>query len=420
MRLDSITSKLIAIVLMTGVFLVASLLVLVPVSEREERLLEVQQEIAAKWGNEEIIIGPMLVTSAKTPVTILPEKLQYEATINPEVRSRGIFKSIVYTTNVKISGTFSTSAVTPAMLGGSQTVLFSVPISDTRGIEQQLDLKWDDASYTFNPGPGIDFPDSSGVHTRVPITLAGREIPFSFEVELKGSKTLSFAPLGRATSIKVSSPWPTPKFIGALLPTERELRPAGFTAEWQISSFARSYPQIWSTAETWQWQLIDSATGVELYNQMDFYTNIFRSVKYAVLFLVVTFLTFFVFEILAKIRIHTIQYSFIGAALALFYLLLLSFAEYLGFNWAYSLATLLITGLITLYSRRVLKNKQRGWVIFIILVVLYSYLYFVLRLEDYALLFGSLLIFVLLATIMYLTRNVNWFELSSRNKEEAN
>ena len=124
MRLDSITSKLIAIVLMTGVFLVASLLVLVPVTEREERLLEVQQEVAAKWGGEEVIIGPMLVTSAKTPVTILPEALQYETTINPEVRSRGIFKSIVYTTQVKVSGTFVTNQISPAMLVGNQTVIF--------------------------------------------------------------------------------------------------------------------------------------------------------------------------------------------------------------------------------------------------------------------------------------------------------
>lgn len=418
MRLDSITSKLIAIVLMTGIFLVASLLVLVPVTEREERLKEAEQEIADKWGKDEIIIGPMLITTGRTPVTILPETLNYEATIQPEVRSRGIFKSIVYTTQVKVSGTFVTNQITPAILGGSQTAIFSVPITDTRGIEQQLNLQWDGITYTFNPGPRVEFANSSGLHTRVPVTLASKEIPFSFEVELKGSKTLSFAPLGRATAITVSSPWPTPKFIGALLPTERDLGPGGFTAEWRISSFARSYPQMWTTDEYRDQQLIDSATGVELYNQVNFYSNIFRSVKYAVLFLVVTFLTFFVFEILAKIRIHTIQYSFIGAALALFYLLLLSLAEYLGFTWAYGLATVLIVGLITVYSRRVLQNKNRAWVIFIILAVLYSYLYFVLQLEDYALLFGSLLIFVLLATIMYLTRNVNWFELSPRSREE--
>ncbi len=418
MRFDSITFKLIAIVVMTGVFLVASLLVLVPVTERQERLAEAQEEIAAKWGTEEVVIGPMLITTGQTPVTLLPETLNYEATIQPEVRSRGIFKSIVYTTQVKVSGVFSTSGLTPAMLAGNQPTFFSVPITDTRGIEEQPNLVWGDTNHSFNPGPGVEFANSSGLHARVPLLL-GKEIPFSFEVTLKGSKTLSFAPLGRTTTIRASSPWPTPKFIGALLPAEREVGPAGFTAEWRISSFARSYPQVWTTDGPRDQQLIDSAAGIELYNQMDFYTNIFRSVKYAVLFLIVTFLTFFVFEILAKIRIHTIQYSFIGAALALFYLLLLSFAEYLGFTWAYGLATLLIVGLITLYSRRVLQNKQRAWVIFIILAVLYGYLYLVLRLEDYALLFGSLLIFALLATIMYLTRNVNWFELSAKPKEEV-
>ena len=153
-----------------------------------------------------------------------------------------------------------------------------------------------------------------------------------------------------------------------------------------------------------------SATGVDLIQGVDIYDQLYRSIKYAILFILITFATFFVFEILVGLRIHPVQYLLVGASLALFYLLLLSFAEHIGFLASYIISTTLIALLVTAYSARVLESRRRAFPIFALLVVLYGYLYFVLQLEDYALLFGALLLFIILAGVMYLTRNVNWFE----------
>ena len=148
---------------------------------------------------------------------------------------------------------------------------------------------------------------------------------------------------------------------------------------------------------------------------VDWYDMIFRSVKYAVLFIIITFAVFFLFDVLAKVRVHPIQYLLIGLALALFYVLLLSLAEQVGFIAAYVTATVMISLLVTLYSAFVLRSKQRAVPIAIMLMALYGFLYFVLQLEDYALVFGSLLLFILLGAIMYLTRNIDWYVLGKRS-----
>jgi inner membrane protein len=241
------------------------------------------------------------------------------------------------------------------------------------------------------------------------------KMPFAFEIHLKGSGGIAFAPLGKETVLSVSSPWQTPSFMGAFLPSSRELDASGFKAEWEISSFGRSYPQTWNEGDVSLEKLVDSAAGVDLHEQVGLYTKIFRSIKYAILFILITFASFFLFEVLSGVRIHPMQYFFIGAALALFYLLLLSLAEQIGFPWAYTIAAGMTAGLIAVYSSFVLHSRQRAMPIFGMLAALYGYLYFVLILEDYALLFGSFLVFALLATIMYLTRNLDWFSLSQKS-----
>jgi inner membrane protein len=287
-------------------------------------------------------------------------------------------------------------------------------ITDTRGIEQQFNLMWNGRAYPFNPGAGNSFEGNSGLHASVPVNLAASVIPFSFELDLKGSEGVSIAPLGGETELSVSSSWPTPKFVGSFLPAEREISDAGFSSIWKISSFGRSYPQTWERGEVGMEQLIGSAAGVDLYQQVNAYDMVFRSVKYAVLFIVITFGVFFLFDVLASVRVHPIQYFLVGSALALFYLLLLSLSEQIGFFPAYALATTMVALLVTGYSASVLKSRRRALPIFGMLAALYGYLYFILQLEDYALLFGSLLVFAFLAVVMYMTRNVDWFSLGGR------
>ena len=287
-------------------------------------------------------------------------------------------------------------------------------MTDTRGIEKQFDLSWDGKNIPFNPSSKLTSEGfSDGVHAAVPIEAGSSKIPYSFVLDFKGSESISIAPVGKETTLVISSPWQSPKFIGSFLPTEREISPSGFRAEWKISSFGRPYPQSWSNSEINFKQVLEHSAGVRLHEQISSYTQVFRSVKYAVLFILITFGAFFLFEILAKIRIHPIQYFFIGSVLALFYLILLAFSEQIGFTFSYILATAMTIPLITGYSAKVLQNKRKAVSIFILLLSLYIYLYFILGLEDYALLFGSLIVFALLATVMYLTRNINWFEVSN-------
>jgi inner membrane protein len=415
MKQDTISAKIFAIALIGGACLLASLSVLGLAAERQERFAEARQEIADKWSKRQVIVGPMIIVDNSsldddTDTYVLPENLRYETVLEPEIRSRGIFNSVVYTSKIKVSGDFSSADLGRAM-AYRPTATFAVAITDTRGIEKKFDLKWNGNIYAFEPGPGKAFLNSSGLHAVIPVNFSSKSIPFSFEIQLKGSEGISIAPVGKETIINISSSWPSPSFVGAFLPGDREVTESGFKSEWRISSFGRSYPQIWQGDAVGLEQVLNSSAGVDLREQIDAYDMTFRSVKYAILFIVITFAAFFLFDVLANVRVHPVQYLLIGSALSLFYLLLLSLSEQIGFLAAYIVATAMIAILVTMYSAYVLKNNRRALPIFILLVTLYGYLYFVLRLEDYALLFGSFLLFALLAVAMYMTRNIDWFAL---------
>ncbi len=418
---DAISIKTFVIGVIAIACFVASILVMGLVEERQNRSAEAQLEIAQGWGERQTIIGPILIGDEPVQGTndyiekiyVLPDTLHYESTLTPEVRSRGIFKSVVYTSTIKISGEFSPEDMRKLTSRGIRTSILSVAITDTRGIEKQFDLNWNNTSLAFEAGPGFDAKNSSGLHVEVPVS-GTTKIPFAFEFQLKGSEGMSIAPLGTETTLSIDSPWPTPKFVGEFLPSTREISEDGFSSTWLLSSLGRSYPTTWQGETVNYDQLIASASGVELHTAIDTYDMVERSVKYAILFIVITFAAYFLFDVLADVRIHPIQYLLVGAALALFYLLLLSLAEQIGFTLAYLIATTMTALLVTSYSTFVLKSKRRAFPIFAILSVLYAYLYFILNLEDYALLAGSIFLFLLLAVVMYLTRNIDWFSLGKK------
>ena len=416
MQNHSVTFKVLAIAVIGGACLVASLAVLGLVAERQDTGREAAEEIALVWSGRQTFVGPMLIkqtlVAGEVPREdyVLPHSLRYETTLVPEVRSRGIFKTVVYKSTVKVHGEFKRGDIAP-IFGSKQNALLSVGISDTRGIEQQFDISWNGAAFPFEPGAGVDLRDMSGLHATVPLQSITENIPFSFEVELKGSEGFSVAPLGRETAVTIASAWQTPKFVGAFLPSLYEVSEDGFSAEWRISSFGRSYPQTFNTEDVGFDQVFLSTAGADLHQVIDIYTMVFRSVKYSILFIVITFAAFFLFDILGGIRVHPIQYLLVGAALALFYLLLLSFSERIGFSASYALATVMTAGLVMFYSSFVLKSGKRAFLIGAILAALYGYLYLILQLEDFALLVGSLLLFLLLGGTMYATRNIDWFSL---------
>ncbi len=232
-------------------------------------------------------------------------------------------------------------------------------------------------------------------------------------LSLNGSAGIFFAPFGRETTVKLSSAWPDPSFQGAWLPGERSVNPEGFSAEWKIPFLGRSYSQSWDSTLDPASAIQSSLFGVRLISPVDQYRMAERSAKYAALFLLLTFGSLWLFEVLAKIRIHSLQYLLVGAAMCLFYLLELSLSEHIGFLAAYLLAVLSVLALVFGYCAAVLGGVARAAIITGVLAALYAYLYILLMNQDYALLAGSLGLLVILAVVMYLTRKVDWYSIRS-------
>ena len=263
------------------------------------------------------------------------------------------------------------------------------------------------------PGAGEFGGNEQGIHIKLRDKLNGDNFDFSVSLEINGSLGVFFAPLGRDTEVQISSNWRSPSFQGAWLPTNRTVTNDGFRATWNIPFLSRNYPQNWRRRSDLQQAVSSSLFGVNVISPVDHYRMSQRSVKYQILFLLLTFATLWLFEVLSKVRIHPVQYLFVGAAMCLFYLLELSLAEHCGFVLAYIIASAAVIVLITLYSAAMLKTSGRAGIVGLVVTVLYVYLYVLLMIEDYALLAGSIGVFVALAIIMFLTRKVDWYSLTS-------
>ena len=237
--------------------------------------------------------------------------------------------------------------------------------------------------------------------------------PFNFNVKLKGSEYINFVPVGKVTDIELSSDWNNPSFDGPFLPDSREIDDDGFTAHWNVLHLNRNYPQAWIGA---QHKVKDSAFGVNLLIPVDSYQKSERSIKYAILFIGLTFLVFFFIEIINKKRVHPIQYILVGLALCLFYTLLLSISEHTSFNIAYGISTLLTIGLISTYTKTVLKSNALTGLMGGILIILYLFIFIIIQLQDYALLMGSIGLFIILGLVMYFSRKIDWYQINNETK----
>lgn len=414
---------LLALLLQIPVLLVWGL-----VEERARTRAQAVREIADGWGREQQIVGPFLVvpyeyrtvhldaeqrqvaTTHRSTVTFLARSLDVDGDLETEKRYRGIFEATVYESTINISGVFElpedveTAQDVTAYDWDQAEVVFE--ISDVRSIQNAAVLSWGGEEIDFQPGVGARGTDRIGIHAPVAVDTEADSIAFSSVFRLNGSSAIRFAPMGADTEVRLRANWPDPSFQGAWLPGEREITEEGFTATWRIPNLGRSFPQHWFGAGSEQIHL--SLFGVELISPVDAYRQTERSLKYQILFLTLTFTTIWLFEVLAGARVHWIQYALIGSAMCLFYLLELSLSEHLGFGVAYAIAAGAVLGLVTCYGRAVLRSSGRTAALGGVVAALYGCLYVLLRLEDYALLTGSLLLFLILAAVMYLTRNVDW------------
>ena len=415
------------------------------IGERQARQIDVKRELAATWGGRQVLSGPLLTlpyveqwktkdgeTKTRTCFAyFLPEALEVNGTVEPEVRHRGIFEVILYRVTLHVRGSFARPDFTlwriPDEVVSWDDAALSVGIPDLRGVAKEPAVRWDERPLQFQPGVGEVDLYASGMHAAVrdlrDAVLKTHE--FAFDLTLAGSEELSFVPSGKKTAVTLTSGWDAPSFSGAFLPSERTVDANGFRALWKVSYFGRPYPQQWRRADGFAGSLPQqtaaSAFGLRLLDPVDFYRMSDRSVKYATLFVVLTFLGFALFEILNRLRIHPVQYLLVGLALCLFYLILLSLSEQIGFALAYAIGTAATLGLVGGYTSKVLGSGRRAGAMVGLLGGLYGYLYVLLQLEDYALLLGTTGLFLILASVMYLTRNLDWYaaDLETERNRDA-
>jgi len=414
--------KLIGVALLVLLLLIPLHMIRSTLKERLGRRNEAVAEITSTWGKEQTFVGPVLVIPYRQGNTanayFLPAALTIDGEIKPNKDlKRGIYRAIVYSGKLKFAGKFARpdfaalSIQDKDVLWDDAVVIFA--ITDLRGAKETLQLKWGEQTIPLTPGSRLSgFP--SGVQAKVPGLRNGSEVvPFEIALSFNGSTAVSFAPVGMQTSVKLTSPWPDPSFRGGFLPSKRAVTASGFEAEWQVSSYGRDFAQQW-TDQTGGYALNATTAnaslfGVAFLDVVDAYRNVERAIKYGVLFLALVFATFFLFEILSTLRIHTFQYTLVGAALCLFYLALLSLSEFIPFQFAYLAAALAATLMISLYCLKVLRSGKRTLIVTGGLASIYGFLYVTLQLQDYSLLAGTAGLFLMLAVIMYVTRNIDWY-----------
>lgn len=427
-----------------GTILIIALLLLIPTSmirgliyEREQTKNQAITEVGSKWGGQQTISGPFIsipynkyvkeystkdskekVVVMREFIHILPNELSIEGMMDPEQRNRGIYDIVVYNSKLNVKGKFAqvNFAELDIPIGDIQfdKARLVVGIDDLRGIEQQVDLNWNERKYAFNPGVASNDIVSSGINTLVNFNSSDSSTyTFSFNLDLKGSQLLYFTPVGKVTDIKVSSAWANPSFNGAFLPDQREVSDRGFTANWNVLHLNRNYPQIWTGNKN---SIAESAFGIDLLLPVDNYQKSHRSIRYAILFIAFTFLVFFFIEVLNKVFIHPIQYILVGIALVVFYTLLLSLSEHLNYNVAFVTSAVATLFLIAGYVKAILKSTQLTALISGILLVLYTFIFVIIQLQDFALLIGSIGIFIILGLVMYFSRKIDWYNLGTQHE----
>jgi inner membrane protein len=428
-------------------FLVAGLILLLSiplalvwflVSEREGRSAAVTAEVAQLFGGQQQIIGPLLVVPYTVRVTrvqndktiegtedryavFLPDDFTASGEAKSEIRRRAIYDVTLYTARLKISGRFPAPDIrlvdTDAANVRWRDAFLSLALNDVSGLKEASAIRIaGNRTIGFEPSIGLPNNTTPGLHARLfPVDATVDQPPaaFDFETELafNGSSSLTIASIGRESRISLSSDWPHPSFSGAFLPDEREITEEGFSASWRVPHLARSIPQAWRAAASQPYihnELYPATSGVNFFVPVDYYSLVNRSAKYGLMFLAVAFFGVLVLELTSGRRVHAVQYVFVGVAMILFYILLLSFSEHIGFTSAYLIASAATAGMVSLYVGRSLQSAARGFIMLMVFLILYGLLYLILRLEDYALLAGAVAGFVMLTVTMFATLRVNW------------
>ena len=435
MQRNALSVKIILIGVLILILLIPLAMIRGLISERSETASEATTEVQNKWSSSQLVTGPFIsipcyenyeetyyengatkirVKKVKNYIHILPELLDITGNVETEELSRGLYDIVVYKTPLVLKGKFIIpehfeTTILPEDIALQHATL-NLGISDLRGISEQITVDWGKETLQFNPGLPSDFILSSGVSSVLPQHQkfqAGDSIEFSIQLQLKGSESIQFSPFGKTTQIHLTSNCTPPSFTGAFLPENREITNSGFTADWKVLNLNRNYPQVFTSNQYHNEEEL-SSFGVNLLLPVQQYQQSMRSVKYASLIIILTFVISFFVEVMQKKNIHPFQYLLIGLGLCLFYTLLIAISEHLGFNLAYLISAIMTIILLTLYMRGILKIRKTAFTIGGLLALLYLYIFVLIQMETYALLAGSLGLFIILAVIMYYSQKINW------------
>lgn len=426
----SVTTKAVLIGIIVLLLLVPLTLLKDVVSERATSRNQAYDRVAEGWGGDLTFGGPMLIVPTERSVIIddktrimrsdiylLPARLDagVEVKLDPQPRYVGIYAVPVYLSTLRLQGEFDLTAFQPLSSRPDVTYLWSesrlrLPISSVRSLREIQRADFAGRNVKLGPaGTGL----YRGVEAHVDLTEL-HKLPtaaFDFGAIVAGSRSVSMLPMGSATTVNLRSDWPHPSFQGAFLPVERKIGDQGFEARWQVLELNRPYGQTWQEGEVDEAMLTQSAFGVGLYQSVDIYQRAERAVKYALLFIALTFLTFFAWEQVTRNRLHPLQYLLVGLALSMFYLLLIALSEHIAFVVAYVVAATALVLLIGLYIAGALRSSRRGLVAGGAMALVYGLLYMLVLSEDYSLLLGAIILFVALAAVMLATRRIDWYQL---------
>lgn len=406
-------------------------------NERASLYRNAVHDIGQAWGGKQRVAGPLLlipyterILTEKTIVekgesrkvqdlviaegemVVLPVRLNMQATLNPQERQRGIYRSLVYESELDMSGEFVLPS--PDALRRFSSALNSVGydrariiigISHPNALRSVGEFMLNDTSLRPEPGTGAFQQEFNGYH--IPVQLQNMDkLHFRQKIAFNGSEGLRFTPTGETSTITVTSPWPSPSFQGVVLPTTREVSEEGFSAVWTVPSLARDFPNL-GAVNQYERSFSSFSFGVDLYTPITLYTQVLRAVKYGILFIGLTFLTLVVFELSLGSRLHPVQYGLVGLSMVVFYLVLLSLSEHTSFATAYAAATCCIIGMNGLYVGSALHSVRQGCGVGVLLLALYMLLYAILQMEDYALLMGTMLVLLMLSVLMVASRNLS-------------
>lgn len=453
-----ITLKLALIFFLTLFLLIPKYMILDLVRERQRLSESVTNEVAKGWGNKQTHTGPALVipyfhyiqgedktkppVRTKTQLIVFPETLAVDGQIETESKYRSLYKVLLYKTGLMVKGNFKLPDATLTNIKAEDLLLNEASIimgvSDPKGINAEISLNWNGKPATLNPGMNdiyftvnqtnenlkeefvtnydYDAPQiNTGLQAKIALDAATQIYEFSYNLDLRGSKALLFAPLAKSNTVHIKSAFADPVFYGGFLP-DHKTDSKGFDANWNVFEYNKSIPAF--IKDNPSISLGDNLFGVEIRVLIDNYAKTYRAGKYMILFVILTFLVVFLTEIVEKINIHIFQYTLIGLALAIFFTLLLSISEFWGFDLAYTGAAAATIGLIFLYSLGMFKNKKSSGLLLGLMVALFAYIFIIIQLEKTALLAGSIGLFVIIALTMYVTRKIKWFEESEPNQIE--